>query len=440
MQRPLSAGAVFKIAHVARGPQPAQAAQTLAGRHVSAFAHVPQGPPDKIFGLVEKFKSDENPSKVNLVVGAYRDNDGKPVVLPSVRAAEKKIFEGHMDNEYASISGIASFIKNGLSLQFGENSPPIEEGRVAAVQALSGTGSLRLVAELIARQWDSSSEKPTVHFSDPTWGNHHNIFQQAGLKTATHRYLDYTTNLVDIDGMVADMKKMAPKDVIVLHAVAHNPTGADPTEDGWRRIMEAVQERELFPIFDNAYQGYASGDCTKDAYSVQTFALAGIPFALTQSFAKNFGLYGQRTGIASVICDTPKEAKAVESQLKILTRALYSNPPVHGARIVDTVLSDQELRAQWLQDVKGMATRIESMRTLLKEKLAEAGSKHEWDHITSQIGMFAFTGLSPEEVTEGMTGKHAIYMTPDGRISVAGLNTNNVDYVAQAIHESTASR
>jgi len=412
----------------------------LSAHHISAFAHVPQGPPDKIFGIVDKFKADSNSSKVNLVVGAYRDNDGKPVILPSVHKAQQKIFEGRLDNEYAAIGGLTSFIKNGLNLQFGDGSPPLEEGRVAAVQALSGTGSLRLIAELIARQWDSSLDKPTVHFSDPTWGNHHNIFQQAGLKTATHRYLDYTTNLVDIDGMLEDMKKMAPHDVICLHAVAHNPTGADPSDDDWQRIMDVVQERQLLPIFDNAYQGYASGDCTKDAYAVQLFAKAGITFALTQSFAKNFGLYGQRVGIASVVCATPQEAAAVESQLKILVRALYSNPPVHGARIVDTVLGDEELRAEWLQDVKGMATRIESMRSTLRQKLAEVGSTHDWSHVTSQIGMFAFTGLKPDEVQESMINKHAVYMTPDGRISVAGLNTNNVEYVAQAIHDSTKNR
>ncbi|EAT84981.2 hypothetical protein SNOG_07515 [Parastagonospora nodorum SN15] len=234
--------------------------------------------------------------------------------------------------------------------------------------------------------------------------------------------------------MVADIKAMPKGSIILLHACAHNPTGVDPTEDQWVKIADAVKAGDHFPFFDMAYQGFASGDTNKDAFALRHFIKEGLYPVLCQSFAKNMGLYGERVGAFSVVCESADEKKRVDSQIKILVRPLYSNPPVHGARIASEILNDPSLNKQWLGEVKGMADRIITMRALLKENLEKLGSKHDWSHITSQIGMFAYTGLKPEQM-DALAKEHSVYATKDGRISVAGITSENVGRLAEAIYK-----
>jgi len=269
----------------------------------------------------------------------------------------------------------------------------------------------------------------------PTWGNHNNIFRDSGLEVKQYRYWDRATNGLDLDGMLADLQAAPDGSAVLLHACAHNPTGVDPTPEQWKKICSVLKARPgLSLFFDSAYQGFASGDAEADAFALRHFVSEGVPVALAQSFAKNFGLYGERVGVLNVVCDDADEAARVLSQLKIIIRPMYSNPPCHGARIVHAVLSDPSLEKQWRSECKTMAERIIAMRTALSDEVRKAGSTKDWGHITSQIGMFCYTGLDAERVKR-MTEEFHIYLTKDGRISMAGLNSDNVAYVAKAMHE-----
>lgn len=251
-----------------------------------------------------------------------------------------------------------------------------------------------------------------------------------------YRYYDPKTCGFDFNGAIEDISKIPKGSLIMLHACAHNPTGVDPKAEQWDEMSKVIKERELLPFFDMAYQGFASGDVAKDAYAVRKFLADGHKICLSQSFSKNMGLYGERAGAFSIVCSDKDEAARVMSQVKILIRPLYSNPPLHGARIVSTILSNPELNSIWLKDVKGMADRIINMRTKLKENLAKEGSIRDWSHITDQIGMFCFTGMTPDQV-EKLTKEFSVYLTKDGRISVAGIASSNVEYLAHAMHHAT---
>merc|ERR1712130_317989 len=313
---------------------------------------------------------------------------------------------------------------------YGEDSDVIKEGRVAALQSLSGTGALRLSAHFIARWADS----PTIMVPNPTCGNHFPIYEQTGLKTAVYRYWDPETLGLDYDGLIEDLSNTTGPCVVLLHAVAHNPTGVDPTPDQWRGISKVCKDHGHFVLFDNAYQGFASGNLAQDAKSIEIFMEDGHQFALCQSFAKNFGLYGQRVGCFSIVCADQDEKARVESQLKIIARAIYSNPPLHGARIVDTILGDPALQNMWLREITMMSGRIIKMRSKLKKQLYACGSTKNWDHITNQIGMFSFTGISPEGCDQ-MTNDHNVFLTRNGRISMAGVTSHNVERLAYAMHQ-----
>ncbi|KAF2263167.1 hypothetical protein CC78DRAFT_534178 [Lojkania enalia] len=402
-------------------------------RAASAWSNVPQGPPDAILGITEAFKADSNSEKINLGVGAYRDDKGKPYVLPSVKQAEKKIVESNLDKEYAGITGVPAFTKAALQLAYGPDSAPVKEDRVAITQSISGTGALRIGGAFLERFYPGAK---AIYIPTPSWANHNAVFKDSGLKVEKYRYYNKDTIGLDFDGMVADIKAMPKGSIVLLHACAHNPTGVDPTEEQWKQIAEAVKEGGHFPFFDMAYQGFASGDTNKDAFALRYFIKEGLRPVLAQSFAKNMGLYGERVGAFSVVCESAEEKKRVDSQIKILVRPLYSNPPIHGARIASEILNSPELNKQWLGEVKGMADRIITMRALLKENLEKLGSKHDWSHITSQIGMFAYTGLNPEQM-EALAKEHSVYATKDGRISVAGITSGNVKRLAEAIYKVT---
>ncbi|KAF7640347.1 Aspartate aminotransferase [Meloidogyne graminicola] len=400
---------------------------------MSTFSNVVMGPPDAILGVTEAFKRDTNPNKVNLGVGAYRDDQGKPFVLPSVREAETQLLADNMDKEYAAIAGIQDFTSKAVQLAFGDNSAVLREKRNATVQSVSGTGALRTGSEFLSK-WYLPSK--VVYLPSPTWANHLNVFKFAGINVERYRYYDAKTCGFNEEGCLQDIMNIPERSIILFHACAHNPTGVDPNSEQWKKISEACKQRNLFCFFDMAYQGFASGDVNKDAHAVRYFVDSGHNICLAQSFAKNMGLYGERVGAFTIICENEEEASRVLSQLKIIIRPMISNPPIHGARIAAKILGDPVLRAQWLLDVKGMADRIISMRIQLKELLINAGSQRNWNHIVDQIGMFCYTGLNPEQV-DRLTNEFSIYLTKDGRISMAGITSNNINYVANAINEVT---
>jgi len=406
-----------------------------AARAASTFGHVAMGPPDPILGVTEAFKADTNTSKMNLGVGAYRDDQGKPFVLHSVRLAEQRVLEAGMDKEYSAIGGAAAFGRLSQELALGADSIIIKEGLASTVQTISGTGALRVGAMFLEKFFNFPGDKE-CYMPDPTWGNHLPIFRDSGVAPMKYSYYDKATCGLDFSGMVKDLSAIPEGSVVMLHACAHNPTGVDPRPEQWKDLSALMKERNLFPFFDMAYQGFASGDGDRDAYALRTFIEDGHRPVLTQSYAKNMGLYGERIGALTVMTETAEEAKAVESQLKIIIRPMYSNPPINGARIVTEILSNSELRTQWEGEVKDMADRINSMRTLLRKGVEGAGSTKSWNHITDQIGMFAFTGLTVEQVGR-MTSEFSVYLTNDGRISMAGVTSNNVGYLAKAMHEVT---
>ncbi|KAL1325353.1 hypothetical protein HN51_035416 [Arachis hypogaea] len=399
----------------------------------SWFRSIEPAPKDPILGVTEAFLADQSPNKVNVGVGAYRDDNGKPVVLECVREAEKRI-AGSQFMEYLPIGGSIKMVEESLKLAYGENSEFIKDKRIGAVQALSGTGACRLFAAFQHRFHPNSQ----IYIPVPTWANHHNIWRDAGVPMKTFRYYHPETRGLDFSGLMEDIKNAPDGSFFLLHACAHNPTGVDPSEEQWREISSLIKVKGHFPFFDMAYQGFASGDPERDAKAIRIFLEDGHLIGLAQSYAKNMGLYGQRVGCLSVLCEDEKQAVAVKSQLQLLARPMYSNPPVHGALIVSTVLGDPELKNLWLKEVKVMADRIIGMRATLRENLEKLGSPLPWQHITNQIGMFCYSGLTPEQV-DRMTSEFHIYMTRNGRISMAGLNTGNVGYVANAIHEVTKS-
>jgi len=397
----------------------------------STWSHVKLGPPDPILGITEAFNKDTHPKKINLGVGAYRDDNGKPFVLSCVKEAEKIIMEQNLNKEYLPITGLATFTKASTELAYG---PEIaSKNHIVSCQSLSGTGALRTAALFLSRFYTKSRK---IYMPDPTWGNHIPITTDSGLEVGTYRYYNAKTCGLDFDGLIEDLKNAPNHSIILLHACAHNPTGVDPTPEQWKAISKVMKEKEHFSFFDLAYQGFASGDIDKDAFALRYFAQQGHSICLAQSYAKNLGLYGERIGNVSFLCSNAEEAAAVESQLKILVRPLYSNPPAHGARIVSTVLNTPDLRKKWLGEVKLMADRIIGMRTQLKGNLESLGSKRSWQHITDQIGMFCYSGMTPKEV-ERLTNEYHIYLTKNGRISMAGVTSHNVGYLAESIHAVT---
>ncbi|KAK2970976.1 hypothetical protein RJ640_027457 [Escallonia rubra] len=415
----------------------------------SVFSHVVQAPEDPILGVTVAYNKDPNPIKLNLGVGAYRTEEGKPLVLNVVRRAEQMLVNDQSRvKEYLPIIGLSDFNKSSAKLIFGADSTAIQENRVTTVQCLSGTGSLRVGAEFLARHY----HEHTIYIPQPTWGNHPKIFNLAGLSVKPYRYYNPQTRGLDFQGLLEDLGAAPSGAIVLLHACAHNPTGVDPTLDQWEQIRQLMRSKGLLPFFDSAYQGFASGSLDADAQSVRMFVADGGECLAAQSYAKNMGLYGERVGALSIVCKTADVASRVESQLKMVIRPMYSNPPIHGASIVAVILKDRDLYNEWTVELKAMADRIISMRKQLFDALQAKGMAYkllftlvihvctpgDWSHIIKQIGMFTFTGLNTEQVAF-MTREYHIYMTSDGRISMAGLNSRKVPHLADAIHAAVAS-
>uniref|UniRef100_A0A7S3N2D6 Aspartate aminotransferase n=1 Tax=Strombidium inclinatum TaxID=197538 RepID=A0A7S3N2D6_9SPIT len=367
-------------------------------------------------------------------MGAYRTDEGKPLILPAVHKAAQIILDKKMDHEYAPIDGQASYQEKCATLAFGEGSSIVSDNRYTACQGISGTGSIRLFFDFMHKFFPNKSAK--VWVPTPTWPTHKGIANAAGLDWAEYRYYDSNKRVFDVNGMLEDLDKAPAEQIILLHTCAHNPTGCDPTQDDWKQIFEVCKRKGHFCAFDNAYQGFASGDLDKDSFSLRHFAHNYDRVAVLQSFAKNFGLYGERAGCVHFVTSDAAESQRVSSRIKQIARPTYSSPPIHGARLVDVVLGDKDLTASWHQSLVDMSSRMNSMRIGFREKLESLGSTHDWSHITTQIGMFAYTGITTKQVNQLKDEKH-IYMTGDGRISIAGLNTGNLDYVSEAFHNVT---
>ncbi|KAJ6261236.1 hypothetical protein Dda_3904 [Drechslerella dactyloides] len=402
----------------------------------SAFEAVPMAPTDPLFGLMAAYKADTDEKKVDLGVGAYRDDNAKPWILPVVKKADEiNRNDPSLNHEYLPIAGLATLTSAAAKLVLGGDSPAIAEKRVVSYQTISGTGAVHLGALFLAKFYPRPANQ-TIYLSNPTWVNHHQIFSNVGLPITQYPYFAKDICGLDWNGLTSSLESAQPGSVILLHACAHNPTGVDPTQDQWKAIAEIMKRRQLFPFFDTAYQGFASGDLAKDAWAIQYFVQQGFELCIAQSFAKNFGLYGQRAGcfhfVAAPGAQAEDVAKRVSSQLAILQRSEISNPPIYGARIASTVLNDPTLFKEWEDDLCTMSGRIITMRKALFDKLVELKTPGTWTHITSQIGMFSFTGLSEPQVKK-LRDEYHIYMTKNGRISMAGLNTRNVEYVATAI-------
>ncbi|CAA0841961.1 Aspartate aminotransferase- chloroplastic [Striga hermonthica] len=399
---------------------------------VSRFNEITMAPPDPILGVSEAFKADTNEMKLNLGVGAYRTEELQPYVLNVVKKAENLMLERGENKEYLPIEGLAAFNKVTAELLFGADNVVIQEERVATVQGLSGTGSLRLAAALIERYFPGSK----VLLSSPTWGNHKNIFNDARVPWSEYRYYDPKTVGLDFEGMIADIKAAPNGSFVLLHGCAHNPTGIDPTPEQWEGIADVIQEKGHVPFFDVAYQGFASGSLDEDASSVRLFAARGMELLIAQSYSKNLGLYAERIGAINVVCSTSDVAKRVKSQLKRIARPMYSNPPIHGAKIVANVVGNSDLFNEWKEEMEMMAGRIKSVRQKLYDSLsAKDKTGKDWSFILKQIGMFSFTGLNKAQ-SENMSNKWHIYMTKDGRISLAGLSLAKCEYLADAIFDS----
>jgi aromatic-amino-acid transaminase len=394
---------------------------------MTLFAAVELAPRDPILGLNEQFNADTNPAKVNLGVGVYFDDNGKLPLLKCVQAAEAQLVEAHKPRGYLPIDGIAAYDKAVQGLVFGAGSDILNAGRVATVQALGGTGGLKLGADFLKKLNPAAK----VLISDPSWENHRALFTNAGFPVETYPYYDADKRGVRFDDMLAALNAAPAGTVVVLHACCHNPTGYDITPAQWTQVVEAVKARKLVPFLDMAYQGFGDG-IAEDGAAVQQFVASGMDFFVATSFSKSFSLYGERVGALSVVCESKDEAQRVLSQLKIVIRTNYSNPPTHGAQVVATVLDTPALRQQWEEELAGMRVRIKQMRTLLVEKLAAAGVKQDFSFVTAQRGMFSYSGLSAAQM-QRLRSEFGVYGVDSGRICVAALNTKNIDHVVASI-------
>lgn len=420
-------------------------------RSVSFFGNIEMAPQDPILSQTIKFNNDPKPLdyKINLGVGAYRDNNGKPWVLPSVAKAEQLVqSDPNLNHEYIPILGTANYIKLIQNFLFNqEGKMPfakqlLDSNRIATGQGLSGTGSLKVLGEFLSKKV-GTDKIGKVLLPNPSWSNHGAIFATSGLKVDKYRYYDPASQGLDLTGMLEDLNKLNPGDAVLLHVCCHNPTGVDPNNEQWDQILEVIEDRQILPIFDMAYQGFSNG-IVEDLSVIEKISKLVIENGkienalFSQSFAKNLGLYGERVGSFSIISGNEDEKLKIESQLKLIVRSMYSSPPCYGSKIVEKVLGEEELYNQWIDEVGVMRNRLKDMRMLLFNELKELKCHGPgktgptgWEHLIEQHGMFCFTGITPDQVDA--LQKQSIYMTKNGRISVAGVNSKNVDRLARSI-------
>jgi aromatic-amino-acid transaminase len=393
----------------------------------SLFAAVEMAPRDPILGLNEQFNADTNPAKVNLGVGVYFDDEGKLPVLRCVAAAERQLLESPKAKGYLPIDGIAAYDKAVQGLVFGADSAVVKSGRAATVQALGGTGGLKLGADFLKKLRPSAQ----VLISDPSWENHRALFTSAGFEVASYPYYDAATRGIRFDAMLAALLAAPAGTIVVLHACCHNPTGCDLGPAQWAQVADACAAGGLVPFLDMAYQGFGKG-IAEDGAAVQCFVATGQQFFVSTSFSKSFSLYGERVGALSVLCGDKDEAARVLSQLKIVIRTNYSNPPTFGAQVVATVLTTPALRAMWEEELAGMRERIKATRHALVARLQAAGVKGDLGYITQQMGMFSYSGLAAAQM-QRLRSEFGVYGVDSGRICVAAINSRNIDAVVAAL-------
>jgi aspartate/tyrosine/aromatic aminotransferase len=396
------------------------------------FDAVPTAPQDAILGIAEAFQKDPNPQKINLSVGVYKDATGKTPIMRCVKTAEERILRDEKTKNYLSIQGSPDYSRAVQELLFGAGDAIVPSGRVITAQTPGGTAALRVAADFLKKLFPNAN----VWLSEPTWPNHPSIFQAAGLGVKIYPYFDPTTNGLAFDRMISALGGIPSGDVIVLHGCCHNPTGIDPSTEQWERIAKIVADRKLLPLVDFAYQGLADG-IREDAAGLATIVRTGCEVLIASSFSKNFGLYNERVGALTAICQIPAAAEAVLSQIKSCIRANYSNPPAHGGAIVAIVVSDPQLRALWDGEVREIRERINGMRRLFVKTLAEKGIRRDFSFITRQRGMFSYSGLTPDQVRR-LRDERAIYVVGSGRINVAGMTEANMDALCSAIAEVLA--
>ncbi|WP_151445887.1 amino acid aminotransferase [Lacisediminimonas profundi] len=391
------------------------------------FSAVEMAPRDPILGITEAYVADKNPNKVNLGVGVYYDENGKVPLLKCVQKAEALMTEQALPRNYIPIDGLAAYDKAVQELVFGADNPVIQEKRAITVQAIGGTGALKLGADFLKRLMPQSQ----VWISNPSWENHRALFESAGFVVNSYRYYDAATRGVDFAGMLADLKAMPQGGIALLHACCHNPTGADLSTEQWDEVIKVVKEKGLVPFLDMAYQGFGDG-IAEDGAVVRRFTEAGGPLFVSNSFSKSISLYGERVGALSIVAADAAEAARVLSQMKRVVRTNYSSPPMHSGQVVAMTLTNPELRKTWEEELAGMRVRIKEMRKLLVEKLKQKAPAHNFDFVIKQRGMFSYSGLTKEQVGR-LQAEYSIYAIDTGRICIAALNTKNIDYVTDAI-------
>lgn len=391
------------------------------------FSHVEYYAGDPILGLMDKHKNDPRPTKVNLGVGVYYDDAGKLPVLGTVQKAEAIIANPPKPRPYLPMDGLPGYRTACQNLLFGQDSQVLKDKRVATAATIGGSGALKVGADFI-HAWFPTAK---CYVSDPTWGNHISIFEGSGFEVHQYPYYDAATNGVKFDEMLAFFNTLNANDVVLLHPCCHNPTGIDLSKDQWDQVIDVIQAKKLLAFMDIAYQGFGE-DMDSDAYAIRKAVDKGLMFFVSNSFSKNLSLYGERVGGLSVVCANADQANLVQGQLQFTIRRIYSSPPAHGGHVVDIIMNDAELQAEWVKEVYAMRDRIKEMRQKLREVLESKLPGRSFDYITKQNGMFSYTGLSPKQV-ERIIADYGIYMVSNGRISVAGLNSSNIDYVANAM-------
>jgi len=385
--------------------------------------------------MVQQFNKDTDKEKVSLIIGAYRNEEGKPYVFNVVRKIEEELFKERVNKEYLPLAGNEEFMEGAKKFVFGDDPKLLE--RVATNQSLSGTGALRIGAELLSI---SMPKETKIYISQPTWENHVAVFRDAGLVNQEfYPYYNPADNSLDFKGMMEVLGKAEPNSIVLLHGCAHNPTGIDPTKEQWKEIVELCKSKQLLPFIDFAYQGFATGDIEADAFAVRLFAAEGLQFLVAESFAKNAGLYGERIGAIHVVCQDPDTANKVFTNMRVRNRAMFSNAPCHGAYIMNKIFKNPEYMKEWQEELKKVSGRIQKMRKLLFDELIALKTPGNWEHIINQIGMFSFTGLTQDQC-EHMIEKHHVYLLKNGRVSMAGINEHNVKKVANAIHDAVTSK
>ncbi|AUB87880.1 amino acid aminotransferase [Vibrio anguillarum] len=391
------------------------------------FEKVVAAPADPILGLTEEFKKDPRTEKINLGVGIYKNEAGETPVLATVKKAEAALLESEKTKSYLTIEGTAEY---GLAVQkllFGDESEIVTQKLAKTAQAPGGTGALRVAGEFIKRQIGDVK----VWISNPTWANHHGVFNAAGLETTQYSYYNAETKDKDFAAMLTDLEQAQAGDIVLLHGCCHNPTGIDPTDKEWETLAKLVADKGLLPLFDFAYQGFAKG-VEEDAQGLRTFAKYNKEILVASSFSKNFGLYNERVGAFTIVAGSTDVAETAFSQIKAIIRSIYSNPPAHGAAVVTYILNNAELRAEWENEVTEMRERIQEMRELFVTTLKAEGVKADFSFIERQNGMFSFSGLNKEQVAR-LKDELAIYIVGSGRISVAGMTKSNMGPLCRGI-------